>query len=280
VSFVGRLQAAWEGSGSLLCVGLDPDVSRLPEPLWGQPDALYLLCREVADATADLACAFKPQFAYFAAAGAEDQLERLIAHLHAAHPHVPVVLDAKRGDIGPTAERYAAEVFGRYGADAATVNPWLGGDAIAPFLEWRDRGVFVLCRTSNPGGADLQSLEAGGEAMFERVARLAATSWNPHGQTGLVVGATVPAELARVRAIAGDAPILVPGIGAQGGDIRAAVHAGITASRTGLLVSSSRLIVHASDGADFAERARQVAATTRDAIRDAVRDAGGDDVPA
>jgi orotidine-5'-phosphate decarboxylase len=225
----------------------------------------------VADATADLVCAFKPQFAHFAAAGAEDQLAALIAHLHDAHPAVPVILDAKRADIGSTAERYAVEVFDRYGADAVTVNPYLGGDALAPFLARADRGVFVLCRTSNPGGADLQSLIVEGSPLHEHVARRVAADWNPHGQTGLVVGATVPGDLARVRAVVGDLPILVPGVGAQGGDAADAVRAGATADGTGLVVSSARAILHASDGADFAEAARAVAVATRDTMRRALR---------
>jgi orotidine-5'-phosphate decarboxylase len=270
VSFADRLRRRWDSSGSLLCVGLDPDRTRLPRPLRRHPQPLLALCREVADATADLVCAFKPQFAHFAAAGAEDELAALVAHLHDAHPDVPVILDAKRGDIGSTAQHYAVEVFDRYGADAVTVNPYLGGDALAPFLKRGDRGVFVLCRTSNPGGADLQALDVGGRPLFEHVARRVATDWNPHGQTGLVVGATVPAELARVRSVAGDLPILVPGVGAQGGDARAAVRSGVTADGTGLLISSARAIVHASARADFAAAARAAAMSTREEIRAAL----------
>jgi orotidine-5'-phosphate decarboxylase len=272
VTFAGTLRRSWEASGSLLCVGLDPDPARVPEPLRGDRAPLLAWCREIAAATADLACAFKPQFAHFAAAGAEEQLAALVAHLHGEHPGVPVILDAKRGDIGSTALHYAAEVFDRYGADAVTVNPYLGGDALAPFLERADRGVFVLCRTSNPGGADLQALDVGGRPLYEHVARKVVGEWNPHGQTGLVVGATAPGELALVRAVAGDVPILVPGIGTQGGDVAAAVRAGVTPAGTGLLLNSSRAVVHASAGADFAEAARAVALATRDRIRDALAD--------
>jgi orotidine-5'-phosphate decarboxylase len=267
MTFVEHLRAAWRTSASLLCVGLDPDLARLPALLQGHRRPLFELCRLVADATADLVCAFKPQFAHFAACAAEDQLTALIAHLHDAHPHVPVILDAKRGDIGSTAEHYAREAFDRYAADAVTVNPYLGSDALAPFLERSDRGVLVLCRTSNPGGGDLQALEVGGVPLYEHVARLAAGEWNPHGQTGLVVGATVPAELARVRSIAAELPILVPGVGAQGGDPAAAVQAGATADGTGLIVNSARAILHATDGDDFAAAARAVALATRDALR-------------
>ncbi|MBN9459998.1 MAG: orotidine-5'-phosphate decarboxylase [Burkholderiales bacterium] len=263
MNFCESLNAAWQQADSMLCVGLDPDPARLPAHLAGSPDAILAFCREIADATAPFACAFKPQIAYFAAARAEDQLEALIAHLHAAHPGKPVILDAKRGDIGATAEQYAREAFERYGADAVTVNPYMGFDSIEPWLAHRDRGVFLLCRTSNPGGSDLQALEVGGERLFERVARLAAGPWNTSGQLGLVVGATFPAELARVRELAGAMPLLVPGIGAQGGDIEATVRAG----GRRLLVNSSRAILYASRGEDFARAAADAARATRDALR-------------
>ncbi|HQW82350.1 MAG TPA: orotidine-5'-phosphate decarboxylase, partial [Pseudomonadota bacterium] len=216
---------------------------------------------------ADLACAFKPQIAYFHAARAEDQLEALIAHIHTRHPGVPVILDAKRGDIGATAEQYAREAFERYRADALTVNPYMGFDSIAPYLAYPDRGLIVLCRTSNPGGSDLQNLElANGRRLYEHVAELVAGPWNLHGQNALVVGATFPEELARVRQIVGDLPLLVPGIGAQGGDIDATLRAGATCAG-GLMINSSRAILYASDGEDFAEAARRVASATRTAIQ-------------
>ncbi len=266
------LAQAWRRSDSLLCVGLDPDPARIPAALRARPDALFEFCRAIVDATADLVCAFKPQIAYFAAHRAEDQLQALIAHIHARHPGVPVVLDAKRGDIGSTAEQYAREAFERYQADAVTLNPYMGQDSIEPYLQWPERGAILLCRTSNPGGADLQSLEvAPGERLYERVARLASERWNPHGQTALVVGATVPEELRRVRAIVGAMPLLVPGIGAQGGDIEATVHAGADAAGRGMMVNSSRAILYAGSGEDFAHAAREAAHQTRDALRAAVR---------
>jgi orotidine-5'-phosphate decarboxylase len=265
-SFTFSLSAAWARSDSLLCVGLDPDPARIPRHLAGAPDAILQFCRAIVDATADLACAFKPQIAYFAAQRAEDQLEALIDHIHAAHPGIPVILDAKRGDIGSTAEQYAREAFERYRADAVTVNPYMGFDSIEPWLAWPDRGVILLCRTSNPGGADLQALEVGGERLYERVARLAAGPWNRSGQLGLVVGATVPAELARVREIAPGLPLLVPGVGAQGGDVEATVRAGRSADGAGMMINSSRAILYAGAGEDFADEARKVAAGTRDAI--------------
>jgi len=263
LSFVRSLEAAWRDADSLLCVGLDPDPGRIPACLRGHPDAIFEFCRAIVDASAQYACAFKPQIAYFAAARAEDALEALIRHIHQEHPGKPVVLDAKRGDIGATAERYAIEAFERYRADAVTVNPYMGFDSIAPWLEWTDRGVLLLCRTSNPGGSDLQALDVGGELLYERVARLASQRWNTSGQLGLVVGATFPAELARVRALAGELPLLVPGIGAQGGDIEATVRAG----GARMLVNSSRAILYASGGDDFAQAAALVARQTRDALR-------------
>ncbi len=263
LNFTERLRRAWDTSGSMLCVGLDPEPSRLPAGMRGQRESILAFTSAIVDATGDLACAFKPQIAYFAAHRAEDQLEELCAHIRATQPHALLVLDAKRGDIGPTAEQYAIEAFVRYGADAVTVNPYLGGDSIAPFLEHREQGIFVLCRTSNPGGDDLQDLDVGGMPLYERVARLVAERWNEHRQCGLVVGGTHPAELARVRAAVGDdIPFLVPGIGAQGGDAAQTVRSGATATGDGLVVNSSRAILYASSGEDFADAARAAAVAT------------------
>ena len=266
VTFIDRLKSRWHSADSLLCVGLDPDPTRFPAHLRHRDDAIFAFCAAIADATAPYACAFKPQVAYFASARAEDQLESLIAHLRRQHPQVPVVLDAKRGDIGATAEHYAREAFERYAADAVTLSPFMGHDSIEPFIAYADRGIFVLCRTSNPGGDDLQMLAVDGERLYERLARLAAAKWNRSGQLGLVVGATYPAELARVRAIAGELPLLVPGIGAQGGDVQASVVAGQTGDGTGMLINSSRAILYASSGEDFAQAAAAVAQRTRDEI--------------
>jgi orotidine-5'-phosphate decarboxylase len=266
MTFTASLAAAWARNDSLLCVGLDPDPAKFPATLKGRDDAIFEFCRAIADATADLVCAFKPQIAYFAAHRAEEQLEALIRHIHDAHPGIPVILDAKRGDIGSTAEQYAREAFERYGADALTVNPYMGYDSVEPYLAWKGRGVIVLCRTSNAGGSDLQFLETSGRKLYQHVAELVATKWNAGGQCALVVGATFPAELAEVRRIAGEMPLLVPGIGAQGGDIAATVSAGRTASGTGLMINSSRAILYAGKGEDFAAAARQAALETRDAI--------------
>ena len=264
VGFHARLEDAWSASGSMLCVGLDPDPTRFPAALDGAPDAIERFCIAIVDATADLVCAFKPQIAHFAAHRAEAELERVCAHIREHHPDVVLVLDAKRGDIGSTASQYAREAFGRYGADAVTVNPYLGTDSVVPFLE--HGGVIALCRTSNPGSGELQDLDVGGEPLFVRVATMVAEQWSQYGDCGLVMGATHPEQLTRVRAVAPTLPILLPGIGAQGGDLEASVTAGATAPGRGLLVSSSREILYASAGDDFVAAARSVAQRTRDAI--------------
>jgi len=267
MSFIASLNAAWDKNNSLLCVGLDPDPAKFPAHLKGRPDAIFEFCKSIADATADLVCCFKPQIAYFAAQRAEDQLEALIADIHAKHPGIPVILDAKRGDIGSTAEQYAVEIFERYKADAITVNPYMGRDSVDPYLAYPDKGVILLCRTSNPGGSDLQFLEVGGGVkLYEHVARIIATEWNTTGQCALVVGATFPGEIARVREIVGDMPLLVPGIGAQGGDVEATLSAGRTQGGTGLMINSSRAILYAGKGEDFADAARKAALETRDTI--------------
>ena len=268
--FIKKLAAAWRANDSLLCIGLDPDLNKLPEQFQDQPDAIFAFCKAIIDATADLACAFKPQIAYFAALGAEDQLEAICAYLRETYPQLPIILDAKRGDIGATAEQYAREAFDRYGAHAVTVNPYMGADSVAPYMEWKDRGVIVLCRTSNPGGSDLQFLNVDGKPLYQHVASMVADKWNSNGQCALVVGATFPNELAQVRALVGDMPLLVPGIGAQGGDIESTVIAGKTADGTGMMINSSRAILYAKPNGkldeDFAMAARRVALETRDAI--------------
>lgn len=277
MGFHERLDAAWQRSSSMLCVGLDPDPSRFPAALDGAPDAIQRFCIAIVDATADLVCAFKPQIAHFAAHRAEAQLERVCEHIREHHPQVVLVLDAKRGDIGSTAGFYAREAFGRYGADAVTVNPYLGTDAALPFLELG--GVIALCRTSNPGAGDLQDRMVDGQPLYVRVAEMVAGQWARHGDCGLVVGATYAEQLGHVRAAAPDLPILLPGVGAQGGDLEASVAAGTTASGRGLLVSSSREILYASADEDFAEAARAVALRTRAAIASVSASTVGDLTP-
>ena len=274
MSFVEQLARAERNNRSLLCVGLDPDPARFPIALRGDPSRIYEFCAAIVDRTKDLVIAFKPQIAYFAAHGAEAQLERLIAHIHEVAPEVPVILDAKRGDIGQTAEQYAGEVFVRYRADAVTLSPLLGFDSIEPYLRHQGKGAILLCRTSNPGGADLQEQRLdSGERVYERIARLAAGAWNAGGQLGLVVGATYPAEIARVRELAPTLPILIPGIGAQGGDATATVRAGWrgNAERTTgpIIVSSSRAVLYAGSGPDYAAAARATAEAARNELASA-----------
>ena len=251
----------------MLCVGLDPDLDKFPDGVERSARGVLDFCRRVVDSTAEFACAFKPQIAYFAALGAERELEQLCAHIRDEHPNKVLILDAKRGDIGPTAERYAREAFDRYGADAVTVNPYLGTDSLEPFLAHTGKGVIVLCRTSNPGSGDFQSLTVDGQPLYERVARLAVDDWTKRGEVALVVGATYPDELARVRAIVGDLPLLVPGIGAQGGDVAATVTAGRDGSGYGMMINSSRAILYAASGADWVDATVRAARHTRDEIR-------------
>ncbi len=255
MSFHRQLATSWAASGSMLCVGLDPDPARMPLPLDGAHGATETFCKAIIDATADLVCAFKPQIAYFASQGQEETLERICSYVRETCPDVTLILDAKRGDIGSTAEHYAREAFGRYGAHAVTVNPYLGTDAVAPYFE-HGGGVIALCRTSNAGGADIQSLVADGKPVYAHVAEMVATRWTPMGDCGLVVGATYPAELAEVRALAPSLPLLVPGVGAQGGDAGEVVAAGADAQGGGLVVNASRAVSYASGGSDFADAAR------------------------
>ncbi|MBV8343169.1 MAG: orotidine-5'-phosphate decarboxylase [Gammaproteobacteria bacterium] len=267
--FVAELRRAWERNDSLLCVGLDPEPERFPRAIRGGAAAIFEFNKAIIDATADLVCAYKPQFAHYAAAGAEAELARTVEYIHRTCPGIPVILDAKRGDVGHTAERYAAEAFGRYQADAVTVNPYLGSDALEPFLRHAEKGVVVLCRTSNAGASDLQDLDCGGRPLYQVVAELAARRWNSRGNCLLVVGATYPRELAEVRAIVGDMPLLVPGVGAQGGAVAAVVRNGRSPSGAGLVISSSRAILYASAGADFAGAARAAAQALRAEINQA-----------
>jgi orotidine-5'-phosphate decarboxylase len=256
--FMQQLRQRWQARDTLLCVGLDPDIKRLPSAVGSGPGAFLAFCRAIVDATAPYVCAFKPQIAYFAAQGREAELEALIRHVHEAHPGIPVILDAKRGDIGDTARLYAEEAFERYDADAVTVNPYLGKESVEPYFAWPDRGVVLLCRTSNPGSAWLQEYPPGAP-VFERVA-VAARAWNQHDNLMLVAGATYPEDLGRIRALVGEMPLLVPGIGAQGGDLAEVLSHGLTGEGEGLVVNMSRAVLYASNGSDFEAAAGRVAA--------------------
>ena len=271
MNFPAQLALAERRHDSLLCVGLDPEPAKFPGAWRGDAARIFDFCAAIVDATHDLVCAFKPQIAYFAAHRAEEQLERLVAHIRRVAPDVPVILDAKRGDIGSTAEQYAREAFVRYQADAVTLSPFMGFDSIEPYLPYDGKGLILLCRTSNPGGSDLQAQKlADGSLLYEHIARLAAGPWNRDGRLGLVVGATFPAEIARVRELAPTLPLLIPGVGAQGGDAEATVRAGWRGdaapggNTTGpIVVNSSRAVLYASSGEDFAAAARAAAEATR-----------------
>lgn len=275
MTFIDMLHTAERQNSSMLCVGLDPEPARFPAGLKSDASKIYDFCAAIVDATADVVIAFKPQIAYFAAHRAEDQLERLMAHMRRVAPQVPVILDAKRGDIGSTAEQYAKEAFERYGADAVTLSPFMGFDSVQPYLKYHGKGAFLLCRTSNPGGDDLQAQRLAsvpGEPMvYEHIAKLVQGPWNLNGQLGLVVGATYPAEIERVRVVAPTVPLLIPGVGAQGGDALATVKAGWRGAggqtTAPIIVSSSRAVLYASSGEDFAAAARREAIRTRDLLQ-------------
>jgi orotidine-5'-phosphate decarboxylase len=277
MNFLDMLSAAERQNGSLLCVGLDPEPTKFPAGLKGDANKIYDFCARIVDATADLVSSYKPQIAYFAAHRAEGQLERLMEHIRRVAPHVPIILDAKRGDIGSTAEQYAKEAFERYGADCVTLSPFMGFDSVQPYLKYHGKGAFLLCRTSNPGGDDLQNQHladvSGKPTLFEHIASLVQGPWNTNGQLGLVVGATYPAEIERVRKVAPTVPLLIPGVGAQGGDAVATVKAGYRASQgettAPIVVNSSRAVLYASAGADFAQAARAAAFATREQLRQA-----------
>ena len=275
MTFIDMLGVAERQNQSLLCVGLDPEPAKFPDAFKNDASKIYDFCAAIVDATADLVIAFKPQIAYFAAHRAEDQLEKLMEHMRRTVPQVPIILDAKRGDIGSTAEQYAKEAFERYGADAVTLSPFMGFDSVQPYLKYHGKGAFLLCRTSNPGGDDFQPqrlLDVPGQPrLYEHIAALAQGPWNLNGQLGLVVGATYPVEIERVRAVAPTVPLLIPGVGAQGGDAVATVKAGYRSASgktTGpIVVNSSRAVLYASQGADFAQAARAAAIATRDQLQ-------------
>lgn len=270
MSFTKTLETAWLETGSLVCVGLDPDLRKLPESVKHKQAPIFEFNRQIIDRTAEFCCCFKPQIAYYAAFGAEAQLEQTIAYIKQHYPGHPVILDAKRGDIGATADMYALEAFSRYGADAVTVNPYMGGDTLQPFLNYADRGVVILCRTSNSGSAEFQALDCGGQPLAHRVARQA-LEWNVNDNVVLVTGATYPAEIGQIRSIVGHIPLLVPGVGAQGGELRAVLENGLTEDGSGLMINSSRGIIYASSGDDFATAAGEAARSLNQQIN-AVRE--------
>ncbi len=257
--FVERLRAAARHNDSWLCVGLDPDPDLLPAGV-----TLEAFLSGIIDATQDQVCCYKPNLAFFEALGL-DGFMALRTVIKALRPTIPVLVDAKRGDTPQTMRAYARAIFDELGADAVTLNPYMGGDSVAPFFDYADRGVFVLCKTSNPGSGELQDLVVDGQPLFVHVARRA-VSWDRHGTLGLVVGATYPSEVAAVRAVAPDAPILLPGVGAQAGDLERSVQAAVDRQGGGALVNASRSVLYASRGTDWQAAARAEAQRIRSAI--------------
>ena len=268
MSFHDRLRQVWRSKNSLVCVGIDPEVAKIPAHLHNEDEPFLAFGIGIVDATAPYVSAFKPQAAHFAAVGAEDQLAKLIAYIQRHYPEIPVILDAKRGDVGSTAALYSKEVFERFGADAVTVNPYLGYESISPYLDYTDRGVIVLCRTSNPSSDWIQAVPLNDEPLYLSVARKV-REWEKNNQCMLVTGATFPEELGRVRRVIGDLPLLVPGVGAQGGDVESVLKMGLDAEGYGLCISSSRSIIYAGNGSDFAAKAALAAKNLRDQINEA-----------
>ncbi len=262
MKFLEKLLQASRTNRSLLCIGLDPDPELMPKL------GVLQFNRQIVDATSDLVCAYKPNLAFYEALGIDGlkALEKTVAQIPEA---IPIIGDAKRGDIGSTARAYARALFETFGFDAATVNPYLGYDSMEPFLQYKEKGVFILCRTSNAGSADFQTLplsdKRGEKPLFEIVA-LRAREWNAYGNVGLVVGATYPQELRRVRQLCPEMPLLIPGVGAQGGDLAAAVRYGVDERGEKAIISSSRQVIYASKGKDFAIAARESALKLRDEI--------------
>jgi orotidine-5'-phosphate decarboxylase len=266
MTFKAKLDNIWAKNNSLVCVGLDPDITKLPACLSGVDKPIFAFNKAIIDATYDLVCAYKPQVAYYAGQDAEDELKMTIDYLRENYPEVPIIFDSKRGDIGSTAEMYAKEVFDRYQADSVTVNPLMGTDTLKPFLDYADKGVIALCRTSNPSGDEIQNLKQDGKEVYKFIAEYARDKWNYNSNILLVVGATYPEELGEIRAICKDMPFLVPGVGAQGGDVEKVLNNGTTADGNGLIINSSRGIIYASNGDDFAAASREATMKLRDTI--------------
>jgi len=266
MTFMEKLKHASQRNRSLICVGLDPELPKLPECVRGKKQPLFEFNRAIVDATADWVCAYKPQAAYYAGQNADEELKLTIDYIRERAPEVPVILDVKRGDIGSTASMYAKEAFERYNADAVTVNPYMGFDTLKPFLDHADRGVIILCRTSNPNSGDLQNLVCDGKMVYEHVAELARDKWNYNGNVALVIGATYPEELRHVRELCPEMTFLVPGVGAQGGDVQKVVEFGCDKSGHGIVINSSRGIIYAGKGEDFAALAGAAARELRDLV--------------
>ncbi len=269
MDFINKLKAIWDKNNSLLCVGLDPDMAKLPEHLRDSDAPYFTFNKAIIDATADLVCAYKPNSAFYEARGAAgiQELQLTCAYIHEKYPDIPIILDFKRGDIGNTNNQYASFAFDYIGADAVTIQPWQGGEAIQVFLDYKDKGIIVLDRTSNAGSGEFQDLLVNNRKLYLQVAENVRDNWNKNGNCLLVVGATFPQEMTEIRQLVGnDMIFLVPGMGAQGGDAEATVKAGLNSAGAGLIINSSRSIIFAASGEDFAEVVRQKATETRDEI--------------
>ncbi|BCE00438.1 orotidine-5'-phosphate decarboxylase [Marinicellulosiphila megalodicopiae] len=265
MSFIEQINKQRIKNNSMVCVGLDPFVEKMPIEFQNSKTGIFDFNKAIIDATYDVVCSYKPQFAHYAAIGQLDALKQTIAYIKKTYPEVPVILDSKRGDIGTTADMYAKEAFEQYNADAVTVNPYMGDDTILPFTAYKDKGVVILCRTSNPGAGVIQNIKSDGKTLFEIIAERASTVWNENNNVMLVVGATAPEEMARIRSLVGNMEFLVPGLGAQGGDVQAVMDAGLNADNSGLVINSSRGVLYASNQlSDFAQKARLEAIALRD----------------
>lgn len=277
MTFQEKLDVIIQKNRSLVCIGLDSDIDRIPAFFKSESDAQYLFNKAIINATHDLVCAYKPNSAYYEANGSEGirALKMTCDYIRKQHPEIPIILDAKRADIGTTNEGYVHYAFDYLKADAITLHPYLGYEAIEPFLHHADKGCIILCKTSNPGAAEFQDLTINNEPLYQIVARKVSKEWNNNNNCMLVVGATYPQELAKVREIVGDMTLLVPGIGAQGGDVEKTLKAGLNSRGQGMIINSSRTILFASNGKDFAKKAREETMKLRETINNYRRKEGG-----
>lgn len=268
MNFSNKLNSAVEKNNSLLCVGLDPVLEKIPQLLRKAEDPFFEFNKRIIDATSEYVCAYKPNSAFYEVLGAAgiEELKQTCEYINKKYPAIPIILDAKRGDVGHTNDGYVKMAFEYLEVDAITLHPYLGKESLKPFFKYTDKGLIMLCRTSNPGAGEFQDLSIEGKPLYMHVADKIINDWNTEGNCLMVIGATYPAELAHIRKIAGDMTFLVPGIGAQGGDVKKTVNAGLNSQKKGMIINSSRGIIFASSGTDFAERAREAAVKLRDEI--------------
>lgn len=268
MKFEQKLNTIINKNNSLLCVGLDPMMERIPAHIKNQEYPLFAFNKAIIDATYDLVCSFKPNSAFYEQFGASgiDQLKMTFDYIHEHHPEIVTILDAKRADIGNTNHGYATFAFQYLNADGITLHPYFGGEALKPFIDWEDKGCIIMCRNSNVDSGEFQNMMIDGKELYRYIAEHFSTRWNYNRNILLVVGATYPEELAEVRRIVGDMTMLVPGVGAQGGDVERTMRAGLNSNRAGLIINSSRAIIYAGGDEDFANRAREEAIKLRDEL--------------